>query len=454
MLQNKIIIALYQKQISVKKTIFIIQLIILTAGIPVEILAQQQRFPKPEFQTEYQIPETTVQDPRAPLMDYVDLALLIAVMAVSIWFIFKKRSRKGIFWIGIFSLLYFGFYREGCICAVGAVQNLSLALFNNSYVVPITALGFFIIPLVVSLFYGRIFCASACPLGIIQDIFIVKPIRIASWLQTTLGIIPYLYLGFAILFAATGAGFIICRYDPFVGFFRLGAEFHMIVLGVFFLATGMFVARPYCRFVCPYGALLNITSRFSHKHLSITPENCVNCHLCKDSCPFDAIDKPTDEKEQKLTKKFSGKFLLFAALIPFFMFFGGWAVSGSYKTLSKVHPDVTLVSLIIANPEVLQDAKNIDVQTFLTSGKTMENLVENAATIQQEFKIGGWWLGGFIGLVIALTLLNQMIFRNKDIYEANRGTCFSCARCLDYCPVGKPDHPYHQQEKQNSGIES
>ncbi len=219
----------------------------------------------------------------------------------------------------------------------------------------------------------------------------------------------------------------------------------MIVLGILFLATGMFVARPYCRFVCPYGALLNVTSRFSRKHLSITPSDCISCHLCKDSCPFDAIDKPTEEKEQKLTRNFKGRFFLVTLLLPALVFLGGWAISASYKTLSMVHPEVSLAKRILANPEILDEAADIDIQTFLASGKTLDNLIESSSVIEQQYRVGGWWLGGFIGLVIALTLLNQMTFRRRDIYEANRGKCYSCARCMDYCPVGKPEHPWFKE---------
>lgn len=425
-----------------KKMKRLIILLIMAYGMFGVLNAQQQRFPQPEFQSGYEIPEPTAPPPQAFFMEYVDIAVLLAVLGVSMWFIFKKRSRKGILWTGVFSLVYFGFYREGCICAVGAVQNLSLAIFNNAYAIPISALALFLIPLIVSLFYGRIFCSTACPLGVIQDIFIVKPTKLPPWLQTTLGMIPFLYLGFAILFAATGSGFIICRYDPFIGFFRLGAEFHMIVLGIIFLAIGMFVARPYCRFVCPYGALLSITSRFSRKHLSITPTDCISCHLCKDSCPFDAIDKPTEEKEQKLTRSFTKRYFFVSLLIPVMVFVGGLAISSAHKTLSQVHPEVSLTKRILANPAILNEVADIDIQTFLASGKTLDNLVENTAVIEQQYRIGGWWLGGFIGLVIALTLLNQMTFRRRDIYEANRSKCYSCARCMNYCPVGKPEHPW------------
>ncbi len=424
---------------------YLILFAVLLAAVSLSVSAQQQRFPKPEFETEYQIPETVVPGPRAAWMEYVDLAVLLVVMGATIWFVFTKRSRRGIFWLAVFSLIYFGFYRNGCICSVGAVQNLALALFNPGYSIPLTALAFFVVPLGVSLFAGRIFCASACPLGAIQDILIVKPIKIAPWIQKTLGLFPFVYLGLAVLFAATGTDFIICRYDPFVGIFRMSAEFHMIVLGISFLLIGMFVARPYCRFVCPYGALLSIGSRFSKSHLSITPKDCINCKLCKDSCPFEAIDFPTDEKATRVQISETRRFIIYAALIPVLVVLGGWAVSASYKTLSKAHPDVYLASILISQPEIMQNPGNLDVETFMASGRTLEMLVEDAALVQGKFRTGGWWLGGFLGLVISLTLLNQVIYRRREIYEANRGNCFSCGRCMDYCPVGKPDHPYHTQ---------
>lgn len=424
---------------------------LVTALGTADAAAQQQRFPMPEFQTDYQLPDTTTPEPRASSMEYVDLLVLLGVLGFTTWLVLKKRSRTWILWISVFALIYFGFYRNGCICSVGAVQNLALALFSSDYAISLTVLAFFAVPLFTALAVGRIFCASACPLGVIQDLVIVKPIRLAPWLQKALGLFPFVYLGLAVLYAATGTDFIICRYDPFVGIFRLGAEFHMIVLGISFLLIGMFVARPYCRFVCPYGALLNISSRFSKYHLSITPEDCINCKLCKDSCPFDAIDHPTDEKENRATRGDYRKFLLYAAIIPLLMVALGWGVSGSHKLLSRAHPDVYLANLLVARPELMQLTDNLDIETFMSSGKTLEMLVDEAAVIQGKFRRGGWYLGAFIGLVVGLTLLNQVIFRKRTIYEANRGGCYSCGRCMEYCPVGKPDHPYFRQENENGG---
>jgi len=218
----------------------------------------QQRFPKPEFESGHTQPPTLTPQPRAELMEILDVAVLVLSLSLITWLILKKRSRKGVFWMSIFSMVYFGFYREGCVCSVGSLQNITLALFHPEYQIPITVVVFFVIPLVYTLFFGRTFCAGICPLGAIQDLVVIKPYSLKSWVNSLLGLFPYIYLGLAVLYAATATDFVICRYDPFIGIFRFNATFSMFVIGGIFLLAGIFIARPYCRFFCPYGVLLNL----------------------------------------------------------------------------------------------------------------------------------------------------------------------------------------------------
>ncbi len=416
-----------------QKTLFLLTFFLLTFSS----FSQVQRFPKPEFETGYTQPSVSTPEPRADFMSYVDVALLLLVMSLAAWFVIKKRSRKGILWLSIFSLIYFGFIREGCVCSVGSIQNIALTLFDPAYAISIPIILFFVLPLLFSLFFGRVFCAAACPLGVIQDLVIIKPITLPVWLRKTLGFIPYIYLGLAILLAATASEFIICRYDPFVGIFRLGAEFSMIVLGIAFLLMGLFVARPYCRFLCPYGVLLGWTSRFSKYHMSITPTSCIQCKLCADSCPFDAIDQPTEllKPEEKTANK--KRFTFYTLLIPVWIFLGGLALSQAHPFISKAHPDVYMAELLIKHPELKNDKNNLDIQTFLSSEKTMDQLVEEARLIRIKYKTGSWILGGFLGLVIGIMLMNQFVNRRRNSYEPNRVGCYSCGRCMKNCPVKK-----------------
>ncbi len=77
----------------------------------------------------------------------------------------------------------------------------------------------------------------------------------------------------------------------------------------------------------------------------------------------------------------------------------------------------------------------IEIDAFKSSGKSKDDLYSEAANIVNEFYIGGWILGGFIGLVFGLTLAGLSRFQYRTDYEPNKGTCLSCARCMDYCPV-------------------
>lgn len=395
----------------------------------------EQRFPKPEFESGHIVPEIQTPAPRAEILEIVDVFVLILALSLITWFILKKRSRRGVFWITIFSIIYFGFYREGCVCSVGSLQNISLALFEPGYHIPISVIAFFVIPIIFTLFFGRTFCAGVCPLGAIQDIFVYKPLSLKSWFQKVLGIIPFLYLGFAVLYAATSTDFVICRYDPFIGIYRFNAIFPMFVLGGIFLLTSIFIARPYCRFFCPYGAILNLVSRVSRRHMTITPSKCIQCKLCENSCPFGAIEKPVSVKDKEEPQKAARRLIILSFIIPLLAIAGGWTGSQFHENLANVNPKVRLANEFLTYDENSKEEPSVEIDAFKTSGKSVEELYAEATTIIYKFYIGGWILGAFIGLVFGFTLASLSRFRYRQDYEPNRGECLSCGRCMDYCPV-------------------
>jgi NosR/NirI family nitrous oxide reductase transcriptional regulator len=152
----------------------------------------------------------------------------------------------------------------------------------------------FFLPLFVALFFGRAFCGGVCALGAIQELVVLKPVQVPRRLDRALGLLKYVYLGAAIFFAVkplVARDFMICRFDPFVGFFRMSGAPHMLFIGGAFLAAGMFIGRPYCRWLCPYGVLLSWCTRLSRRGVTITPDNELDCGLCTDACPYGAIEK-------------------------------------------------------------------------------------------------------------------------------------------------------------------
>ena len=210
--------------------------------LPALLACAEQRFPPPDFEESHHIlPSTSIPAARQIWLQYADAAVFLASLATAVWLIYKKRSRSGLVWLSLFSLAYFGFYRKGCVCPIGSPQNVVYALFNPDYAVPVTVLMFCFAPIVVALFAGRAFCAGVCPQGALQDFVLIKPVQVPLWLEQPLSVVPYIFLGAGLIYAGTGTGFVICRYDPFVPFFRLSGGSFILTLGAAFL-----LARDVC----------------------------------------------------------------------------------------------------------------------------------------------------------------------------------------------------------------
>ncbi|MDF7822519.1 4Fe-4S binding protein [Pontiellaceae bacterium B12227] len=388
----------------------------------------------PEFSTGYEHPAVHTPMPANSMVAW-DAVVLIVTLALASFLVLKRRKRREIFWLTIFSVIYFGFVRNGCVCSVGSVQNIMAGISNSSYGIPITVLIFFAAPLIFALLFGRVFCSAVCPLGAIQEAVAVKPVKVPPAVDKVLSVFPFIYLGLAALSVTMDAGFIICQYDPFVGFFRMGASFSMLIFGAVMLIVGVFVARPYCRYLCPYGVLLNWCSKLSWKHAVITPSECIQCNLCAGSCPYNAINEPSADEEPESRTRGARRLGFLMLLLPV-LTAAGFGVGGFLKEpLSRMHPTVRLAERVAGEELGRYETTNIESEAFRGSDQPIEELYAEAVEIKDDFQKGSRWFGAFIGLVIGSKLISVSILRKRDGYEPDKGTCYSCGRCFKYCPV-------------------
>lgn len=393
------------------------------------------RFPQPEFESGYVQPLTTVPPPRSQALEYLDVAILAAALGLASWLVLKRRSRAGIVALSLFTVAYFGFFRRGCVCPIGAIQNVASTLADPSGVLPWTVAAFFLLPLVFAALFGRVFCAAVCPLGVLQELTVWKPLRVLPWLAEPLRLLPVLYLGLAVLLAATGTDYIICRRDPYIALYRLGGPAPMILAGGLFLVLGFFVARPYCRFMCPYGVLLGWMSRFSFRHATITPESCVNCRLCEQACPYDCIRAPEAERPPESRSQARRRLAFALALVPLLALAGAGLGWGLHRSLARLHPEVRLAERVALEEQGLATPFTVESEAFRGTGRPLTDLAGEAARLRRAFRLGSMLLGAFVGLVLGARLAGLSRWPRRDCYDMDRAECVSCARCFESCSV-------------------
>ncbi|MBO7419013.1 MAG: 4Fe-4S binding protein [Bacteroidaceae bacterium] len=401
------------------------------------LLAFVSRFPRPDFESGYQYPEYSYAVPNEILWDTLDVIMLLFLMGIVTWALYKKRTRQPIFWTSIVSIAYFGFFRGGCVCSIGSIQNVAYAFVEDSYRLPIVVLLFFLIPIIFAYLFGRVFCAGVCPFGALQDLVNVKNYRLSRAVSGALSIIPWLYLIFALLYALTRTRFIICQFDPFIGIFRLGGDWGLIIFGAILLLMSIFTGRPFCRFLCPYGALLSIFSSVSIWKIKITQKPCITCELCHNSCPVDTIRAPYQNKVEESHRQGVMRVISYFVILPLLVVAGAVLMYLGSENLSNAHREVRLYHMIMAHEADPDGELTLEAEAFYSQGRTIEELTASYQQVQDDFKVYGTIAGALMGLVVGLKLINLSLKRTRKEYEIAYGNCIACAKCFEYCPQNK-----------------
>ena len=404
-----------------------------TAGLLAPVARASDLIPVPDF-TEYQVPLSMPPAPDHPLWEWLNVSLLLAALIAASYIALVSRSRRNMFLLTIGSLIWFGFLYQGCICPIGSIQNVVLAVFDSSYAIPLTVVLVFLLPLVFTLFFGRVFCAAVCPLGAIQEIVAVRTTRVPSWLDHALGLFPYIYLGLAVIYAATGTAFVICRYDPFVPMFRLSGDVNMLIFGGALLVMGVFIGRPYCRYLCPYGAVLAVLSKVSKWHARIPPDECIHCRLCEDSCPYGAIERPSVPPARETRPAARRRLAVMLTLAPLLVIGAaglGWLMT---VPLARLDHNVRLAERIHAEDTGQVEGMTDASEAFRNTGQPKEELLAMVADIRSRVRLFAVLLGAWTGLVVAVKLISLSVYRRRDEYQPDRSRCVSCGRCYWYCP--------------------
>ena len=406
-----------------------------------------QRNPPPVFETDYTLPET--ETPASPYPettdDVVTIGLSVSVMLYALFLtiagfaVHRWRSRKILFCLAVCSVAVLGFLLWGCPCPVGMFQNIVQAVVEPGVAVSWTVILLFTLPLFAALFFGRVFCSSVCPLGAVQELTAFKNLKISDRAEHILGLFRFFWLGIGVFCVVVGLGYLICRYDPFVSIFRLTATYPLAILLLAVLGIGFFIGRPFCRFFCPYGALLGLCGSLAGKKVTITPGKCDQCKLCENVCPYNAIlpptTKPTSLERWDGPLKLAGTILAFPIILLLFAQIG----AGIAPRLVMWHPDIRTAKLLYLEEERWVETSGYFPETrgLVQIGTPTEEVYERAVHLSRLFRVAGLGLGLWVGLVIGIKWIVLTMRHPRVDYEVDPARCFACGRCFWYCPNQK-----------------
>ncbi len=152
-----------------------------------------------------------------------------------------------------------------------------------------------------SLLLKKSFCSWLCPVGTISE-YLWKLGRklfrrngiVPRWLDLPLRGLKYLLLAaFILLVASMSAAalnsFLLAPFGIIADVKMLNFFRHIGPIGFFVLASfvllSVFIQNFWCRFLCPYGALMGIISTVSPVKIRRDAEACIDCGKCNKACP-------------------------------------------------------------------------------------------------------------------------------------------------------------------------
>jgi polyferredoxin len=149
--------------------------------------------------------------------------------------------------------------------------------------------------------FRKAFCSWLCPVGTLSEYLwragrkiFHRNFRLPRWADLPLRGLKYLLLGFFVwavssMSAHAIQGFMSSPYGvitdvKMLDFFRFLGETGLIVLGILVIAS-MLVQNFWCRYLCPYGALLGLSSSLSPVRIRREASACIDCGKCAKACP-------------------------------------------------------------------------------------------------------------------------------------------------------------------------
>jgi polyferredoxin len=216
------------------------------------------------------------------------------IVLFGLLFVAAAASRLGLSWLRypllLASIAYLGFFEGSCLCPNGSLQNIPLFLSQSKS----AAVGIYLLEITVLLavifVFGNLYCGWVCHKGGIQE-FLFRPrwaVRMPPRLDAALRHGRWALLALIVIYPLIAHEKFFNKVDPFKALFNLrGSPALLAFLGLV-LAASVFLYRPFCRYLCPFGALAGAVGALGLFRLRVGAD-CTACRLCAKACSAGAL---------------------------------------------------------------------------------------------------------------------------------------------------------------------
>jgi len=230
--------------------------------------------------------------------DLIRLAVQIFFLALIILISYNHfRSEQGL------APLLIGSPSLHAVCPFGGVVTIYTYFTEGAFIQKIHQSSFTLMWLVLALtlLFGPVFCGWVCPFGTVEE-FIGKIGRkifkrrynnfipfIPSVIDKPLRYLRYVILLLVVYNTAISGKLLFSNFDPYFALFNIWSSevtrLSLLVLDLTLIGS-LFIERPWCKYLCPLGALLGIFNLFRIVKLKRNESTCINCKACDRVCPM------------------------------------------------------------------------------------------------------------------------------------------------------------------------
>lgn len=149
-----------------------------------------------------------------------------------------------------------------------------------------------------AILFGPVFCAWVCPLGSMQEwvgkmgrkIFKKKynhfiPVKIDKKMRY----VRYGVLIWVVFVTARSGYLLFSNVDPYNAMFTFWSDevaLPSIIILIITLLSSLVMERPWCKYACPYGALLGLSNKIRIFKIRRNKNTCIDCKKCDHQCPM------------------------------------------------------------------------------------------------------------------------------------------------------------------------